>query len=286
MIKLYSLLAACLLGLSVRAQSSLPAPEIGVVVDMERDSLVKALQFKYMLETTAKVLSPREVSDAEFQERLQQIRELEVPLYGCNIFIPSDLKVVGPNVDEEAVLEYVEVVLRRAQVAGLTLITWGSGGSRRVPEGFDRVTATAQFIYMAKRVAEVAARYDMLLVLENLNSSECNFITSIPEALAVVRAVDHPNFRLCVDIYHMLKDGQPASDIVGTGPYAAYCEIAERDGRTPPGVQGTDFTPYLAAMKAEGYTGKIMIEARWDDLATQGPAAYRTLRDQIDAVYQ
>lgn len=286
MIKLFSLLAACLLGGALPAQSTLPAPEIGVVTDMEQDSLVAALQFQYLLETTPKVLSPREVTDAEFQEHLRQIEGLAVPLYGCNIFIPSDLKVVGPNVDEQAVLEYVEVVLRRAQEAGLTLITWGSGGSRRVPEGFDRVTATAQFIYMAKRVAEVAARYDMLLVLENLNSSECNFINSIPEALAVVRAVDHPNFRLCVDIYHMLKDDQPASDIAGVRGYAAYCEIAERDGRTPPGVQGTDFTPYLAALRAEGYTGKIMIEARWDDLAEQGPAAYRTLRDQIDAVYR
>ena len=286
MTKIYLLFTVCLISLSVTAQKKLAAPLIGVVQDIENDSLLQALGFQYLVEATPKLLSPREVTDQQFQARLKTIKKLRVPLYGCNLFIPGDLKVVGPEVDEKAVLEYVDVVLKRAKAAGLTLITWGSGGSRGVPEGFDRVTATAQFIYMAKQVAAVAAKYDVILALENLNSTECNFITTLSEALAVVKAVDHKNFRLCVDIYHMLKEDESANAIAGSKGYAVYCEVAEKEGRTPPGVQGDDFTPYIAALKKEGYTGNIVIECRWDNLAEQGAMAYQTLRQQIDSVYK
>ena len=284
--KICLLLAVTLIGLSATAQKKLTAPQIGIVQKMENDSLLQAMGYKYLLESTRTVLSPQNVTDEQFRALLPTIKKLDVPLYGCNLFIPGDLKVVGPAVDEQAVLKYVEKVLQRAQKTGLTLITWGSGGSRSVPEGFSRLTATAQFIYMAKRVAEVAAKYDVILALENLNSTECNFITTLGEALAVVKAVDHPNLRLCVDVYHMLKENESPSAIAGSKGYAVYCEVAEREARTPPGVQGDDFTPYIAALKKEGYTGNIVIEARWDNLSEQGAEAYQTLRQQIDSVYK
>lgn len=286
MTKIYLLLAVFLVSLTASAQKKLAAPQIGVVQEMTQDSLLQAMGYKYLLESTRRILSPQNVTDEQFQALLPAIKQLEVPMYGCNLFIPGDLKVVGPAVDEQAVLEYVEPVLKRAQAAGLTLITWGSGGSRSVPEGFSRVTATAQFIYMAKKVATVAAKYDMILALENLNSTECNFITTLGEALAVVKAVDHKNLRLCVDVYHMLKENESPEAIAGSKGYAVYCEVAEKEARTPPGVQGDDFTPYIEALKKEGYTGNIVIEARWDDLAKQGLIAYETLRKQIDSVYK
>lgn len=286
MTKLYLLLALFLVNLSATAQQKPAAPEIGVVQQMDQDSLLKTMGYKYLLESTRRILSPQNVTDQQFQDLLPAIKSLQVPMYGCNLFIPGDLKVVGPQVDEQAVLAYVEPVLQRAQKAGLTLITWGSGGSRSVPEGFSRLTATAQFIYMARKVAAVAAKYDIILALENLNSTECNFITTLSEALAVVRAVGHPNLRLCVDVYHMLKENESPQAIAGSKGYAVYCEVAEKEARTPPGVRGDDFTPYIEALKKEGYTGNIVIEARWDDLKEQGPAAYRTLRQQIDSVYK
>ncbi len=261
-------------------------PAIGVVQDMEHHELLKRSGFDYLTESTQRLLSPRNVTEAEFQQMLPALRSLELPLYATNLFIPGELKVVGPDVDEEAVLEYVDTVLRRAQEAGLTLITWGSCGSRSLPDGFSRIEATAQFVYMGKLVAEVAEQYGILLALENLNTTECNFITTLREALEVVRAVDHPNFRLCVDIYHMLMNGEPASDIHGVGPYAVYSEIAEREERAPPGVAGDDFTPYLQALKNEGYTGNIHIEARWGDVEEQGKPAYEEMLRQVKQVYE
>lgn len=282
---IFVLCLICSAATSTYAQKKISAPEIGVVQNMENDSLLHAFGYRYLVESTAKILSPRNVSDEQFKIHLQKIKKLHVPLFACNLFIPGNLKVVGTNVDEKAVLAYVEIVLQRAQAAGLKMIIWGSGGSRGVPEGFDRVKAKEQFVSLARKITTVAAKYNIVLALENLNSTECNFITTVKEALDVVKLIDHKNLRLCVDIYHMLKEGESADVIAETKEYLVYCEIAEKEGRTPPGVQGDDFGPYFSEIKKVGYRGRIVLECRWDDLAAQGGTAYQVLRKQIDEVY-
>ena len=274
----------CMASIVVNAQQK-TVPEIGVVQDIENDSLLQAFGYKYLVENTTKLLSPRTVSDEQFQVKLKAIRQSRIPLYACNIFIQADLKVVGPSVDEKAILEYVEKVFARAQQAGLTMIIWGSSGSRRIPDGYDRATARKQFISIGKRIASVASKYNIIVALESLNTSEANFITTVSEALDVVKAVDHKNLRLCVDIYHMSKDNESPGVIAETKGYVVYCELAEREGRTPPGTHGDDFRPYLKMLKEIGYNGIIVIECRWDKVRAQGKPAYDELRRQLLEVY-
>ncbi len=278
----------CLLsmaGASCMVQTKLAAPAIGIVQHYENDSLLKAQGYHYLVESTQKLFSPDNVSEPEFQTHLQKLNHLRIPLLGSNLFIPGNLKVVGPAVDEQAVLSYVETVFQRAKTAGTQMIIWGSGGSRQVPDGFDRLKAKEQFVSMARKVAVLAKKYDITLALESLNSTEGNFINTVAEALEIAKAVEHENFRLCADIYHMLKEDEGPAVIEQAKGYIVYCEVAEEEGRTPPGVHGEDFKPYFTALKNIGYEGKVMLECRWDDVATQGADAYQYLRKQIDEAY-
>ena len=277
----------CFLTLQVKvieAQNT-ASPTIGIVQNIENDSLLQRYGYRYLVESVGKLISPRTVTDDQFQSNLLKIKNLRVPMYAFNIFIPGELKVVGPDVNEAAVLTYVDKVFQRCQATGVNRIIWGSGGSRRVPDGFDRTKAKEQFVSIAKKIAEKASHYNITLALENLNSTETNFITTVEEALEIVKKVDHKNLRLCVDIYHMLKEGEPPSSILKTKDYVIYCEVAEKEGRTPPGVQGDDFRPYFTALKQVGYNDKIMIECRWENVAAQGEMAFQKLRTQIQDVY-
>jgi sugar phosphate isomerase/epimerase len=277
----------CLLTLNVKfieAQNAL-SPAIGIVQNIENDSLLQRYGYSYLVESVGKLISPRTVTDDQFQSNVLKIKNLRVPMYAFNIFIPGELKTVGPDVNEAAVLTYVDKVFQRCQATGVSRIIWGSGGSRRVPDGFDRTKAKEQFVSIAKKIAEKASHYNITLALENLNSTETNFITTVEEALDIVKKVDHKNLRLCVDVYHMLKEGEPPSSILKTKGYVIYCEVAEKEGRTPPGVQGDDFRPYFTALKQVGYNDKIMIECRWENVAAQGETAFQKLRSQIQDVY-
>ena len=260
-------------------------PEVGVVQDYENDSLLHASGYRYLIESTAKCFSPLKVTDQQFQEKLSSIKKLRTPIFAVNLFIPGELKVVGPTVDEAAILAYTEKVLQRCKTADVKMITWGSGGSRRLPDGFDPLKAKEQFINIARKVAAQAAQYNIMLALENLNSTEANFITTLHEALDVVKKVDHPNFRLCADIYHMLKENEDPAIIEKGKGYIVHCEIAEKEKRTPPGTKGDDFRPYLKALKKIKYKGKIILECRWENLAVQAPLAYQELQKQLDDVY-
>jgi sugar phosphate isomerase/epimerase len=284
MTKICFVVLICITCVAVNAQQR-SVPEIGVVQNIENDSLLRAFGYRYLVENTSKFLSPRTVSEEQFQEKLAIIKRSRVPLYACNIFIPGDLKVVGPSVNENAVLEYVEKVFQRAQQAGLTMIIWGSGGSRRIPDGFDRQKAKGQFISIAKKIAATASKYNIILALENLNTAEVNFITTVKEALEIVKAVDHKNLRLCTDLYHMLKENESPDVIAAAKDYVVYCELAEKEGRTPPGVHGDNFRPYFSALKKIGFKGKVVIECNWGNIETQGDAAYRAVKKQLAEVF-
>ena len=266
---------------------TLPAqkPEIGIVQDLEQDSLLQASGYHYLSESIAKCFSPKNVSDQQFLEKLQVIKKLKTKLVACNLFIPGELKLVGPDVNEASILSFVEVVFQRSRSAGLKLIIWGSGGARRVPDGFDPAKAKEQFIAIARTVSALAKKYDIVLALESINHTETNFINTLEEAYETVRKVDHPNFRLSADIYHMLKENEPPAVIEKTGAYLVHCEIAEKENRTPPGTKGDDFRGYLKALKKIHYKGKIVIECRWENLALQAAPAKRYLQQQIDEIF-
>src|SRR5690349_8262307 len=113
-------------------------PEIGIAQPFEKDSIVNAMGYHFLVETVAKALLPANATDEQLSKHLQKMKSLKTPLYAVNVFIPGTIKVVGPEVSEVALLSYVEIVFQRARAAGVNMIVWGSGGSRRVPDGFDK----------------------------------------------------------------------------------------------------------------------------------------------------
>lgn len=268
------------------AQKKILQPVIGISENMENDSLLAAAGYCCITESIGRRISPRNVSEAAFQKNIALFRQLPAPIYSVNLFIPADLKLVGPAVNEKAVLAYADSIMSRLSRTNIRMIVWGSGGARRIPEGFDKKTATKQMIRIAKKLAVLAKKYSITLVLENLNSGETNFINTVKEALYIVKKVNHPNLRLDVDIYHMLKEGESPDIILKTRKYLAHVEIAEKEQRTAPGVTGTDFRPYLRVLKKVGYHQKIVIEGQWKKVGDIAVPAFQYLQGQIDEVYR
>ncbi len=219
---------------------------------------------------------PREA----FEERLAKLRSLPIPASRANTFLPSSLPCVGPEADHDRVLAFAEVAFERAREANIGLITFGSGGARRVPDGYDKADAELQFVALLARMAPIAKHHDVVVSVESLNKGEVNFINRVSEAHRLVRAVNHPNIGLTADFYHMLREDEGPESIVEAGQFVRHVHIAERAHRTPPGHEGDDFTGYFEALRSIGYTGKVSIECRWDDLDRQLPKAIATIRKQ------
>ena len=261
------------------------SPEFGVCTSLTNSGILSQNGYSYIEEGVRRFLMPNE-PDVKFTKKLELSKNSLIPVYACNGFIPGELKSVGPEAKHEEILKFAETAFKRAKLSGVKTIVFGSGASRRIPEGFDKNEAEKQFIDLLKKMAPIAGRYDVVISLEPLNTSETNFINNLAEGLKIVKSVDHPNFRLLADFYHMLKENETAEEIIKAGDYLFHCHIAEKEKRTPPGIAGDDFKPYFRALKQISYKGKISIECRWDDMKEELPVSIAYLNKQISEIEQ
>jgi len=277
------LLPILLLGLSTaRAQRPAVGPTFAICEKPERWGVMAAAGYDYIEPRVADVLMPAE-SDSTFAAHRQRLDTLGARMISCIIFLPGQLRVTGPQTDLDRIMVWAETSFRRARQLGIPTIVLGSGRSRSVPDGFSREQAREQFIALCRQLGPLAARYGVTVVVEALNRAESNFINSLAEGADIVETVAHPNIRLLCDIYHMSREGEPASEIARFGHLIRHVHIAERERRTAPGIAGDNFTPYFAALKAVGYTGCISIEGNFDDFETRAAAALATMKTQWEA---
>jgi sugar phosphate isomerase/epimerase len=258
--------------------------KLGVVESLSNDSLLYASGFRLIGESVGKMLSPT-LSEAGFEANLNKIKQTKCKVYLCNILFPGSIKITGPQVDEQRIMGYLDTVFYRAKRAKIPLIVLGSGGSRRLPEGYDYGQAKTEFSRLCGKMALVAKKHGITLAIEALNKTETNFLNSLEEAAEIVKNVNHPSFRLNADIYHMLKENEPPQHIIDAAKWIVYVELAEKEKRTFPGVVGEDFRPYFQALKTIRYKGPIVIEGRPGDLTKEAPAAYQYLVAQLKEVY-
>jgi sugar phosphate isomerase/epimerase len=97
--------------------------------------------------------------------------------------------------------------------------------------------------------------------------------------------VNHPNFKLNADIFHMMREGESPQSIVDAADVLMYCELAEKENRSFPGIMGDDFKPYLLALRKADYKGYIFIEGRSSNLQRDMPLSFKYLSQQLAEVY-
>lgn len=259
-------------------------PELGIIVPLEQDSLAYASGFRMLGESVGRMLSPS-LTGEQFAENLQRIKKAKCKVVLCNIFFPGNIKIAGPDVNETRVLGYADSVFSRAKTAGIGLIVLGSGTARRIPDNYDTTKAKRDFVALCRKLSVVAARYEIMIALESLQSAETNFLISLNSAAEIVRSVNHPNFRLNADIFHMLRQGESPQSIIDAADILIYCEIAEKQSRSLPGVVGDDFKPWLRALRKANYKGHIFIEGNSNDLRKDMPLSFKWLTLQLQEVY-
>jgi len=218
------------------------------------------------------LLKPREPEEA-FLAGIETVRAAGVKYPVVNCFVPADLKITGDTVDRQALRDYVACTMERAERAGVEVIVFGSGGARRIPDGFDGQRARAQIVEFCAMVGPIAQDHGVTVVVEPLNRAECNILNTVGECAGVVRDAAHPSIRLLVDAYHLMRDSDSYADIVTHGDLLRHVHIATATTRLAPGAEPCDFAAFFTALAKARYTGRISIESKLRDLETELPQA-------------
>jgi sugar phosphate isomerase/epimerase len=257
--------------------------EYGVCAPIESAGVLAAAGYDFIELHVQRDLKTTEGEEA-FAPVLHSIRGTAVPAIAANCFVPGDLKITGPAVDLGALTAYASTAFQRAQRAGLQTIVFGSGGARRIPDGFDRRAAWEQLVRFGQRIGPLAAAAEITVVVEPLNRRECNVLNLIGECARYVREVDHPSVRLLVDAYHWAVEEDSEEDLVEAMPLIRHAHIATYRSRMAPGLEPCDFHPFFRALARGGYDGPISIEGRWSALEEDAAVALATLREATRSV--
>ena len=125
---------------------------IGISTGIANNGILAAAGYSFVEENVRGFLVPAE-DDSVFEQKLALLKDSKLPVEACNSFLPGNLKCVGPAPLHEDILKFGETAFRRAQIAGVKTIVFGSGGARAIPEGFSREEAKNQFISLCKQLA-------------------------------------------------------------------------------------------------------------------------------------
>lgn len=210
------------------------------------------------------VRSLMELTEAQFDRLRGKLAGSSIRIPVLNSFIPPELKVTGPDADERALAPYIRVAMRRASAIGAEIIVFGSGGARRVPEGYPAERGLEQVERFLAIADEIAAEFGITVAIEPLNRSECNVINTVAQALRLSEKLRLSHIRVLADAYHMHLEGEPeqiAADAAAAGQLA-HVHYAEADRSFPTGAKadGVRLTELLAALQSSGYAGRISAE--------------------------
>jgi sugar phosphate isomerase/epimerase len=109
-------------------------------------------------------------------------------------------------------------------------------------------------------LAEYAATYQVTLVLEPININQATYIHTTQDGIEMVDRVNHPNFRLMVDTYHMnIEDVNIFTSLIQAGDRLKFVHFSDNN-RKYPGNGHLDFKCIIQTLGDIRYDGFVSLE--------------------------
>jgi sugar phosphate isomerase/epimerase len=156
--------------------------------------------------------------------------------------------------------DYIIELARCCRDLGGDLMVFGSPAQRRIPPGATRQQATDWALDTFQKTLKVLEETKVTICLEPLSPPEADFLNTAAEGVAMLRRLNHPNFKLHLDVKAMSTDEAPAPDLIRKHVGDLGHFHANDPNKRGPGFGDTDFVPIFRALKESGYAGWVSVE--------------------------
>lgn len=123
---------------------------------------------------------------------------------------------------------------------------------------------TANVIDCLRAMAEVAEPAGLVMVLESLNPYRDHpgmFLTKVPQAFQICRAVNSPACKILDDLYHQqITEGNLIPNIDAAWTEIAYFQVGDNPGRNEPTTGEINYRNVFRHIHAKGFTGVVGME--------------------------
>ncbi len=144
---------------------------------------------------------------------------------------------------------------------------------------------TANAVEVLRRGAELLEPHGLVMVLEPLNRRDHPgmFLTRVPQAYQICRAVNSPACKILFDIYHQqITEGNLIPNLDRAWDEVAYLQIGDNPGRKEPGTGEINYARVFAHVKAKGYAGILGMEHGNAGAGKDGEAAVVAAYRRVD----
>ncbi len=137
-----------------------------------------------------------------------------------------------------------------------------------VPGRYDERLAwdyqTANVIDSMRMCCDIVGPHQLIIVLEPLNGLINHpglFLTTIPQAYMICKAVEHPSCRIVNDLYHQqITEGNLIPNLDMAWEYIAALHVGDHPGRREPTTGEINYLNIFKHIYNKGYDGVICME--------------------------
>lgn len=147
---------------------------------------------------------------------------------------------------------------RRLEVPQVILMSGNTIPGRTQEEQY------ASLLEGSKQAAELAAKVNLTLIIEPLNSKVDHkgyFLNNCIKGLRLVKEVNSSAFKLLFDLYHeQVQVGDVTRSLTEAAPHIAVVHVADNPGRHDPGTGEMNYGHLYKTIQKTGYAGYICME--------------------------
>jgi len=122
---------------------------------------------------------------------------------------------------------------------------------------------TANVVESLKRASEILEPHGLVMVIESLNfyNHPGMFLTTIPQAYQICKAVNSPSCKILDDLYHQqISEGNLIPNIDLAWDEIGYFQIGDNPGRKEPTTGEVNYHNVFKHIFEKGYTGILGME--------------------------
>ncbi len=182
------------------------------------------------------------------------------------VFVAHTIYWREPNLasgDAEKRAEFLAEIEASVNVAKRVNARWMTVVPGHVDLRMDMGYQTANVVETLRRAADILEPHGLVMVLEPLNHRDHPglFLTRIPQAYEVCRAVDSPSCKILDDLYHQqITEGNLIPNIDSAWDEIAYFQVGDNPGRKEPTTGEINYLNVFKHIHSKGFTGIIGME--------------------------
>jgi sugar phosphate isomerase/epimerase len=171
------------------------------------------------------------------------------------------LYLTSPDEDVRArTADYIIALGQATKDLGGSLMVFGSPKQRSLLPGVSPEQAFDWATGIFRHAMPAVSDAGVTICMEPLSPAETDFITTCAEGERLVKAVNHPAFRLHLDVKAMSSEPTPVTDLIRRYGGAAGHFHANDVNLRGPGFGDVDFVPIFRALGDSGYQGWVSVE--------------------------